>query len=436
MSESQYMSWKHLTVRDVVEKYFCGPSPECEERQIFKSDEWGVLKTTAITWSGWDERSHKVLPKAFWNQPDIEIHAGDVLVTKAGPRHRVGVVCFVPTTRKQLVVSGKMIGLRPKTETVEPAILAGLIAQQAPQKFIHDRTTGMAESQLNFANEVLLDAPLDLPPLCQQRVIARILQRMDTAIHKTEAIVVKLKAVKQGLLHDLLTRGIDANGELRPLKTEAPHLYKESPLGWIPREWEICPIREIGEVVTGNTPPSHDPDSWGFGVPFVTPGDLDEVVITSKTDRHISEHGRRYVRLLPARSSLVVCIGSTIGKVGFNSEIACTNQQINAVVPTPGTDPDFLFYALQKLSGRLRALAGLQAVPIVNKSSFGSIEMSCPPNLEQIAISQRVLAISDRLQTEQTLLEKLQQGKAGLMKDLLTGRVEVTPLLAALQGSA
>jgi hypothetical protein len=65
-----------------------------------------------------------------------------------------------------------------------------------------------------------------------------VLDTLDTAIHETEAIIAKLKAVKQGLLHDLLTRGIAANGELRPPQAEAPHLYKASPLGWIPKEDE------------------------------------------------------------------------------------------------------------------------------------------------------------------------------------------------------
>ncbi|MBS0317991.1 MAG: restriction endonuclease subunit S, partial [Proteobacteria bacterium] len=78
---------------------------------------------------------------------------------------------------------------------------------------------------------------LPVPSLEEQALIARMLCAIDTAIHETEAIIAKLKAVKQGLLHDLLTRGIDASGELRPSKTEAPHLYRESPLEWIPKEW-------------------------------------------------------------------------------------------------------------------------------------------------------------------------------------------------------
>ena len=97
-----------------------------------------------------------------------------------------------------------------------------------------------------------LSIPAHLAPTNEQPIIARILDTLDTAIHETEAIIAKLKAVKQGLLHDLLTRGIAANGELRPPQAEAPNLYKDSPLGWIPKEWGVKPLGEILAEPTKN----------------------------------------------------------------------------------------------------------------------------------------------------------------------------------------
>lgn len=68
------------------------------------------------------------------------------------------------------------------------------------------------------------------PSTDEKLKIAQLLDTLDTAIHQTDAIVEKLKQVKQGLLHDLLTRGVDANGELRPSHDVALELYQESPL--------------------------------------------------------------------------------------------------------------------------------------------------------------------------------------------------------------
>jgi len=88
-------------------------------------------------------------------------------------------------------------------------------------------------------------------PLPTQRKIARILSTADAVIEKTQAAIVKYKAIKQGMLHDLFTRGIDpATGKLRPTYEDAPELYKDSKLGWIPKEWEVERIENVIQLST------------------------------------------------------------------------------------------------------------------------------------------------------------------------------------------
>ena len=102
--------WSETQVRDVIVQFFCGPSPTCEERNVQNDSEWGVLKTTAATReNGWDWTKHKTLPRVFWNRSDIELKQGDVIVTKAGPRHRVGVTAWVNHVPPRIIPSGKMI---------------------------------------------------------------------------------------------------------------------------------------------------------------------------------------------------------------------------------------------------------------------------------------------------------------------------------------
>jgi len=410
MSKATLGLWKSVTVGDLVEKHFCGPSPNCEERQIFKSDEWGVLKTTAITWSGWDETAHKVLPKAYWNQPNIEVHSGDVLVTKAGPRHRVGVVCYVPTTRKQLVVSGKMIGLRPKSGIVDSAVLAGLIARQAPQKYIQDRTTGMAESQVNFANEVLLNTPLSLPPIDEQRVIAQISERLDTAIYETEAIIAKLKAVKQGLLHDLLTRGIDANGELRPLQTEAPHLYKDSPLGWIPKEWLPVQIGKFASLQRG-----HDIVETCF-----RPGPYPVVSSSGVIGHHAVKTS--------SGPNVVVGRKGSIGTVHYVASDFWAHDTSLYVTNFFGNDEKFVCHLFEHM--RLARFGTKSGSPSLNRNDVHPLTVGRPSRDEQKRIAEALQSSAQRVADEEANLSKLKETKMGLMDDLLTGRVRVTPLLA------
>lgn len=425
-------TWRTATVGDVVLRHFSGPSPTCEERTVRSAEEWGLLKTTAVRWEGWQPDAHKVPPRKYWGNRSIEVHAGDVLVTKAGPRHRVGVVVFVRVTQPQLMVSGKMVGLRPDPSVILPQLLSGILSTRGPQQHLERVKTGMAESQLNFSNSMLLATPLVFPQdLSEQRHIAVILDTVDEAIRQTEAMVEKLKKIKQGLLQDLLTRGIGKDGKLRPTPEQAPHLYKDSPLGKIPKEWEMRQVKETGTIVTGTTPSTACRSYYGGEVMFISPGDMtkegDQIL---DTEARISRAGLAVCRPIPRNSICTVCIGSTIGKMGLSSATCATNQQINTLIPYEKAAVDFLYFSMAlHLPPQLRRATGLQAVPIVNGAVFSRMQISIPADKnERYTIGEILVSASACISTEITSRNKLRLVKAGLLEDLLTGRVRVTDL--------
>lgn len=314
-----------------------------------------------------------------------------------------------------------------RAPNIKSSLMGELIARQSSElRRVAQGTTFEAINKKDLHSLVL-----NIPPNDDLPVVAQILDVLDAAIAQTEAIIAKLKAVKQGLLHDLLTRGIDANGELRPPYSEAPQLYKQSALGWIPKEWSVCNVSDVGEVRTGRTPPGSDQSAWGTSLPFITPGDIQADQRVTEAERYISERGAKYVQVLPGGSVVVVCIGSTIGKVGITTVDSCTNQQINAVIPNHGIDREFLFFALCLHANQMRWMAGLQAVPIVKKSAFETIKVPIPSLEEQQAIAAGATCLDMRIEGEMSALGKLKKEKIGLIDDLLTGRVRVTPLLDA-----
>ena len=198
--------WEDTQVRDVIARYFCGPSPTCEERNIQDESEWGVLKTTAATEeNGWDWTKHKTLPRPYWNRPHLELKKGDVIVTKAGPRHRVGVAAWVDYVPPQIIVSGKMIGLRPRPDRVVPLMLAAVISARETQVFLDQRTTGMAESQVNFENAALLETPIRIPLIEEQNAIAAVLTEMDAELAMLEARRGKTRDLKRAMMQELLS---------------------------------------------------------------------------------------------------------------------------------------------------------------------------------------------------------------------------------------
>ncbi|MFI7892673.1 hypothetical protein ACIFUY_15615 [Streptomyces sp. CACIS-1.16CA] len=122
---------------------------------------------------------------------NAEVEVGDVVVTKAGPRHRVGVAAYVDHTPSRLLVSGKMILLRPDPAVTDPRFLARALSAPGPQAHLDARKTGMAESQMNFANEDLLGLPIELPSLTEQRRVSDFLDAETDRIDRLTGMYIR-----------------------------------------------------------------------------------------------------------------------------------------------------------------------------------------------------------------------------------------------------
>lgn len=265
------------------------------------------------------------------------------------------------------------------------------------------------------------------PSLNAQKKVAEILSTIDAEIVQTEALIAKWQKIKAGMMQDLFTRGVTPDGHLRPTYAEAPHLYKDSPLGWIPKEWVDCPIDAIGNVVTGNTPPEECFEADGNGIAFITPGDIGQSPEIKTTERSLRSLSLTFARSIPAGAICVVCIGSTIGKIGLAKNKSVTNQQINSVICFKDELSSFYRYSMEfYLPSQLRREVGLQAVPIVKKSSFQKLRLAHPTDQqEREKIMGMLDAAGKEIDVEIDLKNKLVNKKSGLMHDLLTGRVRV-----------
>ena len=124
----------------------------------------------------------------------------------------------------------------------------------------------------------------------------------------------------------------------------------------------------------------------------------------------------------PKKSILFVCIGSTIGKCGIALVKLASNQQINAIFPAPTFSTGFLYYALCAAASRIRALAGEQAVPLVNKTQFSETKVALPPLSEQEAIAEALSDADALIESLDQLIAKKRQIKQGAMQELLTGK--------------
>lgn len=189
----------------------------------------------------------------------------------------------------------------------------------------------------------------------------------------------------------------------------------------LPQGWKTGSVSSLGRLVTGSTPSTADDTNFNGAIPFVTPGDLGGSGLITSAARSLSEQGAARSRRIPKGAALVVCIGSTIGKTGRAGCEVVTNQQINAVIPNPETDGDFVFYEINRIAGQFRRLAGTQAVPILSKSELGDFPVNVPPLREQRKIADILSTWDEALETLDALIAAKDRQKQALMQQLLTG---------------
>ena len=307
--------------------------------------------------------------------------------------------------------------IRPDAKKCSERFLFHWFGHPCFQQELVRRSNATAQAGLYLGELAKVSVPKC--PNKEQSQIARVLDTLDTTIRQTEAIIAKLKQVKQGLLHDLLTRGIDANGELRPPQPQAPQLYKQSPLGWIPKGWDAVPVSELAVNLDGMRVPIKEAERR-FGVyPYYGASGIIDWVDAYILDGDfvlLGEDGENVVsRNLPLAFRVT-------GKIWVNNHA-------HILEPKRGVDIRFLAEVLEAkdygpwVSG--------SAQPKLTQDAMARISFLHPQGHEQTAIADRLGALSCRITAEQHELTKLRTAKLGLMDDLLTGRVRVTPLLEA-----
>jgi len=240
----------------------------------------------------------------------------------------------------------------------------------------------------------------------EQQKIADCLSSLDDLIMAETQKLDALKTHKKGLMQQLFPR----EGETVP-RLRFPEFQEAG-------EWAEKSIGDFGEVITGSTPSTARPEFYGGGIPFVSPADISDLRWVNDTKTTLTASGFEEIRPIKANSVLFVCIGSTIGKVTQNIRDCATNQQINSVIPNTEHSGGFLYYALSLNAERIANLAGIQAVPIINKTQFSAVRLPVPELPEQERIADCLSFLDDLITAQSKKIDAFKAHKKGLMQQL------------------
>ncbi|MDD5578779.1 MAG: restriction endonuclease subunit S [Methylobacter sp.] len=168
--------WEKITLDDAISTIDAGWSPSCLPSPRDEESKWAILKTTAVQTLRFQPNEHKELPGALEPRPQYEVKIGDILITRAGPKNRVGICCVVDDAPPRLMISDKLIRFHIVDDLINARFVALCLSAGETGRTLERLKTGMAESQMNITQDRLRAITIPLPPQAEQ---IRILEKVE-----------------------------------------------------------------------------------------------------------------------------------------------------------------------------------------------------------------------------------------------------------------
>jgi type I restriction enzyme S subunit len=430
--------WIKGTLADTIGSLDSGVSVNAEDRP-HGAGEIGVLKTSAVSAGVFRDEENKavlVREKGLVTEPVL---ADSVLVSRMNTPALVGESCYVGEAHPTLFLPDRLWQLKPRARAeLSMRWLSFVLQSTAYRRYVAVNATGTSGSMKNLPKANLLALPVAYPTLDEQRAISKVLDTLDSAIRETTAAITKSAALKQGLLHDLLTRGVDSNGELRPPPCEAPQLYKQSTLGLIPREYELVVLADCAEVTGGVTLGRAPPGTDLIEVSYLRVANVQDGFVDLTDVKTIKIHSSEMERFSLRDGDVLMNEGGDFDKLGrgtvWRSQISpCLHQNhvFRVRCDQQLLSPSYLAAFSASPRGKayfVKASKQTTNLASINSTQLKAFPLSRPPIEEQHTVIRGLDALEFRLTSERSLLSKLRALKSGLTDDLLSGDVRIPRL--------
>ncbi|MBM09757.1 MAG: hypothetical protein CMF35_15770 [Leeuwenhoekiella sp.] len=349
----------------------------------------------------------------------VKLEKGDVLMTRIG---NVGTAKYIDwDVKASFYVS---LALFKCKDNINSRYLAQYINSYYFKKELWKKIIHVAfPIKINLGD--LNKCKIPLPPLPEQQKIADILSTVDEKIAVIDQQIKATEELKKGLMQRLLTKGMG--------HTE----FKDSPLGKIPKSWEVKPLRKASLLIKDGTHSTHK--NVDKGIPLLSAKDVKGNRVLIPDDcRRIStvEFNKIHKNFRLKNGDILITLVGTIGRVALiknYSENYTFQRSVGYVRLKDDCNALYFKYFFQSeyFTKELNRLSNASAQAGVYLGELGKIKCIIPCLKEQKEIAEILGKVDAKLQTQKDKKQAYQQLKKGLMQQLLTGKIRVTNLIKA-----
>ena len=340
----------------------------------------------------------------------IEYKVGDILISNIRPYFQK-----IWRADRNGGCSADVLCIRAK-ENVDSKYLYYLLSQQAFFDYVMSGAKGCKMPRGD--KKQIMQWPVTLPPLDEQRRIAGILGSLDDKIELNRRINANLEAQAQALFRSWFV-------DFEPFR-DGP--FVDSELGKIPQGWKIVTLSEIGDVIGGGTPSKIKPEYYtDNGIAWITPKDLstNNCKFTSKGETDISELGYKNssAKLMP-RGSVLFSSRAPIGYISIAKNEICTNQGFKSIVPKKaGTC--FIYYFLRNNTSKIESMASGSTFKEASGGLMKSLEVIIPSNKILTAFEEAIQPLFNMQEHNEDENARLSALRDTLLPKLMAGEIAI-----------
>lgn len=352
------------------------------------------------------------------------LKTGDVLVVQTGD---IGQAAHVPPEFENCNCHA-LIVITTKDNYIGGKYLSWVLNSNYGYHSLKRIQTGALHPHLNCT--LVRDIFVPIPPLSEQELIMDFVGeeavRIQNLIGKKQRLIELLNEKRAAIISHAVTKGLDPSVPMKDSGIEW--------LGEIPEHWEVLRVKRLSSrIQTGSTPPTSQPEYYEDGdIPWFGPGSFSDDLHLSTPVKTINSSSIRdgVARLFASGCVMIVTIGATIGKVGYLSFAASSNQQITAVqFKHSSIFPRYAAFQLKSFEAVFRGMAPNTTLPILDQQEIGSFFIASPPLNEQIAIVSWIENAIYRLDAMRSRIrmsvDRLVEYRSALISAAVTGKIDV-----------
>jgi len=457
--------WRNYKVKDICSKMGDAPFGANLKTKDYVSTGKVVIQGKNISGRTmkWNDLRF-ITQEKFDSLPKHQVTTSALVFPKVGTIGKVGIVTPYQNEKEFLLSTNSMM-IEPDSEKAHSDFVYYYFSWTKTRKKIELESTSSVQPVFNFT--ALKNFPINLPPLPEQKAIAKILGDLDDKIELNRKMNQTLEEMAQALFkswfedfdpvidnafaagpdsyrenipeelqilakkRSLVAEGkklLHTNSELAQLFPDS-FLFNEVLGKWIPEGWEVKKIEDAATIVGGGTPSTKIQEYYcENGIPWMSPKDLSGYnwKYIGKGASDITELGlqKSSAKLMP-KGSVLFSSRAPIGYIAIAENEVCTNQGFKSLVPNKGVPTEYLFQFLKANANEIEAVATGSTFKEVSGSALKGISILIPAKNIIEEFTMKLEASNKRSLIIQKQTETLVKLRDTLLPQLISGKLKV-----------